>query len=317
MECKFKKPRPRSTHNFLDTVTVHQDKSSPVNRDVQHLETELVALRSSLTEERRFRQELQVEVQRLQKLYQKSEEYIKQLNADLENIKRSCFEITERKKSSDIQNKLEMDKIHLQYQVLDGWKKQVDASVEFVKNRLMENETKLLDSEFTVKNHESRLGIIDRIEMDINMLHQKVNDEEFNRQEETISWRGELNEFKDFFAQENAMIGALWTEQKDEIENLKKALELQVNTMSDFKTKYHSLTFDTKSVTQTATEAAEKLESQSKELKHTKDMLEQLKLDISGLEKSISNNGIRSNHNGNKNFIFIHALSMTYCYYLI
>ncbi|GLV37084.1 TNF-receptor-associated factor-like [Carabus blaptoides fortunei] len=298
MECKFKKPRPRSTHNFLETMPVHQNQSTPVIGGVQYLETELVTLRSSLTEEKRFRQELQIEVQRLQKLYQKSEEYNKHLNADLENIKRSCFEITEKKKSTDIQNQLEMDKVHLQYQVLNGWKKEIDASVEFVKNRLMQNETKLLDLEFTVKNYESRLGIIDRIEMDINMLHQKVNDEEFNRQEETISWRGELNEFKEFFAQENAMIGALWTEQRNEIENLKKAVELQINAMNDFKTKHHTLTFDTKSVKQTATEAAENLESQSKELKHAKDMLEQLKLDFSGLEQSISNTGSRSNHNG-------------------
>lgn len=283
MECQKKSC---SKFHLSDTQQINSLPKSK-NESIEYVETQLISLKTSISEERNYRLETQIEIQRLHKLLRKIEEFTHQLANKIDQLKRSNFEEFEKRKSYSIESKLELDKIHLQYQVIDGWQKNIDSSVEYVKNRLIENDNKLLDLEYTLKNHENRLNVTDRLELEINMVHQKVDDDQFNRQEESISWRGELNEFKDYFSQENALIAAVWNDHQKELNDLKNMIEVQSNSLLDFKTKYQAILFDSKSLSQVANENSDRLDSQKNEIKTLRENYEQLKLDFDVLRESV------------------------------
>lgn len=289
MECRFKKPRKKSNHDILE----YHSNTIPDNTNnlVSNLQMQIMNLQTALAEEKKYRFEREVEIKELNKLFKKSEEYTKQLGVSVVQLQKVKLENDKKISSNDnAPSQLEMEKINLQYQVLDSWKRQIDSTLEFLKSRFSENENKVLDAEYVIKNIKSRLELLDNLDIEMNMLRHRVGEDQFNRQEESISWRAELNEFKEFFNEENVMIAAVWHEQKEHVEALKKSLEIQATSLQDFKTKYQTITFDTKSVTQISNESAERLESLSNQFRIVKNDVEQLKLDFKLLHEEVSSN---------------------------
>lgn len=290
MECRFRKPRKKNNHDILE----YRSNTIPDNTNnlVSNLQMQIMNLQTTLAEEKKQHFQREVEIKELNKLFKKTEEYSKQLGVSVVQLQKVKLEDNKKMLSNGSASSqgIEMEKINLQYQVLESWKKQIDSTVEFLKARFSENENKVLDAEYVIKNIKSRLEILDNIEIEMNMLRQRVGEDQFNRQEESISWRGELNEFKEFFNEENIMIAAVWNEQREDVAVLKKSLEIQATSLQDFKTKYQAITFDTKSVTQISNESAERLESLRDEFRTVKNNVEQLKLDFKLLQEEVTSN---------------------------
>lgn len=101
---------------------------------------------------------------------------------------------------------------------------------------------------------------------------------------EQISVRRDLAKLREFHEKENASIAALWIDQKEEQEKLKNGMEATKRNLDELQAKYAAINFDLRATTRIATDNADRMELQEKDMRQMKETVAQLQLDLRSIE---------------------------------
>ncbi|KAJ3658430.1 hypothetical protein Zmor_010167 [Zophobas morio] len=199
------------------------------------------------------------------------------------------YELSSSSNSSiDSRNNQDLDRIKYQNQMLLEWKKAVDYKLETLQQAMTSLDKARSESEYHWLSLQQKLSLLDKFRMDLDIaMDTFLKEQNYNRQA-NLEFAKNLDEFKDLFDQENASVNALWNEQKDIIDDIRKDVDGLKQVMDEQKAKNVSVIFDIKTISQIASETAEKLEIQDREFAKFRQQFDQLKLDLEILENLAS-----------------------------
>lgn len=188
-------------------------------------------------------------------------------------------------KNAQIDLKRAIEKLQYQSQIVFEWKRHVDAVLDGFKQQCKLFEKIKEDSDKQLFANKSGQNIFDSIITDVNQLQQQFNEDRINNRELQNDLKTKIEEFKDFYIQENATIAALWNDQKNQVDATLQNIEKLTTVLEEQKLKFNAIIFDLRSVSQTASESAQKVEILERDFAEIRTDLAQIRLDqeISGL----------------------------------
>lgn len=288
-QCTAKPIRPRSSIISNSYDSLHRELSNDTSQRKQ-TDNDIESLKFAFQMERQSREEIEKQLQSLQNLHIQYLQHNKQLNISLEHLKKNWYEEIDRRKTLISQTKLELEKIYSLYKNMEEWKKGIECDMQQIKYQLQANNNKIVDVEYELKDQENQIISFDQIKVNNMILNKKLEEEQLKWQLEFSSLNDKYEKYQDFFQEENAMIGALWSDHTNEIKYLKETIENQVTVLNDIKTKYHGLKFETKNIEQVGTSTNDKVECQEKEIDEIKKYIAQLQQDLDLTSNLISDN---------------------------
>nr|XP_022900937.1 TNF receptor-associated factor 3 [Onthophagus taurus] len=164
------------------------------------------------------------------------------------------------------------------------WRKTMDSDVNNLKYDLVQSDRLKLDLNKKIKMLEDKLSLFNSLMPEINSFKENLMKEQIISNEVIREVKSKLEKLEDFHAHENAAIGGLWDDQRKRLEEIKGDVVGCSKNIEEQKLKYSTVVFDLRAITQIATENAEKVEIQEKELISIRKNLTQLKLDMEILE---------------------------------
>ncbi|XP_044255649.1 TNF receptor-associated factor 3 [Tribolium madens] len=183
----------------------------------------------------------------------------------------------------------DLDKLKYQTQLLFEWKKAADFKLDTLTQSINSLEKSRNESEYHWMSLQKNLMNFDKLQMDINQATESfLKEQNYNRQA-NLEFAKNLDELKDFFEQENATFSGLWADQKRSISHIQDDISFLKQHFEEMKTKHVSVVFDIKTISQIASETAEKFEIQDREFAKFRQQFDQMKLDLEILENLASN----------------------------
>ncbi|KAF5284593.1 hypothetical protein FQR65_LT02419 [Abscondita terminalis] len=213
------------------------------------------------------------------------EQLCHQLNQTVSVIQTRQQDIATSQNNLKMQFKMQFDKLQYQIQIFFESKKSLETQLDNLKHEIklfgkFQDET--VDAVDKLKGLHQ---ITQNIEILMVTLKKDFESQQNNNVELIRQTHKELSEFKDFYAQENAVIGALWNDYKTDVDKLKYDLSVINKTLDENKTKTASIVFDLRTASQISAETSDKLEIQERSLNALKNEVAQLKLDIENLNE--------------------------------
>ncbi|XP_008191601.1 chromosomal replication initiator protein DnaA isoform X2 [Tribolium castaneum] len=193
--------------------------------------------------------------------------------------------------SGSPKSKQELNKLQYQTQLLFEWKKAADFKLDTLTQSLNSLEKSRNESEYHWMGLQQKLMNFDKLQMDINLATESfLKEQNYNRQA-NLEFAKNLDEFKDLFEQENVTFSHLWADQKRSISDIQADINSLKHNFEEMKAKQVSVVFDIKTISQIASETAEKFELQEREFTKFRQQFEQMKLDLEILENLASCDG--------------------------
>ncbi|XP_068906460.1 TNF receptor-associated factor 3 isoform X3 [Tenebrio molitor] len=182
----------------------------------------------------------------------------------------------------------DLDKLKYQTQVVLEWKKAVDFRLDALKQAVAVLEKCKSEGEYQWMSCQQKLMVAEQLQMDINLARDTfLKEQNYNRQA-NLEFAKNLDEFKELFEHESDRVGELWNEQKRAADEIQRDVAQLKQSMDEHKTKNVSVVFDIKTISQIASETAEKLEIQEREFAKFAQQVDQLRLDLEILENLAS-----------------------------
>lgn len=188
-------------------------------------------------------------------------------------------------KNAQTDLKRAIEKLQYQSQIVFEWKRHVDAVLDGLKQQCKLFEKIKEDSDKQLLSNKSGQNILDSLIADVNRLQQQFNEDRIYNRELQNDLKTKIEEFKDFYAQENATVAALWNDQKNQVDATLQNTETLTKALEEQKLKFNAMIFDLRSVSQTASESAQKVEILERDFAKINSNVAQIRLDqeISGL----------------------------------
>lgn len=171
------------------------------------------------------------------------------------------------------------EKLQYQSQIVFEWKRHVDTVLENLRQQCKTFEKIREESDKQLVTNQTRKNALDSIIADINLLGKEFNEERVFNREIQNDLKAKIEEFKDFYMQENATVTALWNDQKLQVEKVLHDIEKLTKCLEEQKLKFNTVIFDLRSTSQTASESAQKVEILERDFAALNSDVAQLKLD--------------------------------------
>uniref|UniRef100_A0A1Y1JZQ4 MATH domain-containing protein n=2 Tax=Photinus pyralis TaxID=7054 RepID=A0A1Y1JZQ4_PHOPY len=223
------------------------------------------------------------------------EQFCNQLSQTILMTKSQHQDANQKSENSKMHLKMAFDKLQYQVKIVLEWKRGLELQMEKL-NRDVDLFSKFQRETLSkLENFRSLHDSSQKIDTNIKLMQVNFHKEHLNNQELINRLQQDLNEFKDYFAQENAVIGALWNDSRIEADKLKTELNAASKTLEENKSKNTSIVFDLRAVSQISSETADKLDIQDRSLGVIQKEVAQLKLNLDALDTE-------SNVHGTVNF---------------
>lgn len=187
-----------------------------------------------------------------------------------------------------------IEKLQYQSQIVFEWKRHVDSVLENLRLQCKTFEKIREDCERQSSSNQTGKAILDSLISDINHLQQQFNEDRIYNREIQNDLKSKIEEFRDFYTQENATIAALWGDQKRRVDETLQNIESLTKILEEQKLKFNTVVFDLRSVSQTASESAQKVEILERDFAKINGDVAQMKLD-----QEIDQIGDLENHHNN------------------
>lgn len=182
----------------------------------------------------------------------------------------------------------DFEKFKYQNQLLFEWKKAADFKLDTLTQSISALEKSRNESEYHWMSLQQKMMNLDKLKMDINLATDSFLKEQNYNRSANLEFAKNLDEFKELFEHENATFTALFNDQKHSISDIQDDINFLKQNLEEQKTKHVSVIFDIKTISQIASETAEKLEIQDREFAKFRQQFDQLKLDLEILENLAS-----------------------------
>lgn len=194
----------------------------------------------------------------------------------------------------------ELHKIRYQIQILLEWRKSLDLQIDTLKQNI-HNLHKYSDEK------EKKISALDALSSKFKELHNENTSDINTMLEEQAHLRnfaneinGKLETFRDYYAEESITVAQLWKDHTRDIDLLKTDFHKIKTMLDEQKAKIASIVFDCRTVSQIASDAADRIELQERQSERFKNDINQMKLDMEILENLINAVDI-TNHTGKIN----------------
>lgn len=197
-------------------------------------------------------------------------------NNSYDSFNKKCQEeyFSLRNAQTDLRRAIE--KLQYQSQIVFEWKRHVDTVLESLKQQLDKIKT---DNEQQLSSVQSKQTIPDSVITDVNLLQKQFNEDRIFNRETQNDLKADIEQFKDFYTQENATIAALWNDQKRQMDETLQNIDKFTKVLEEQKLKFNTIVFDLRSVSQVASESAEKVDILERALANINSDLTQMRLD--------------------------------------
>lgn len=172
-----------------------------------------------------------------------------------------------------------IEKLQYQSQIVFEWKRHVDAVLESLKQQCTAFEIIRAETEKHLLSIKSERATLDSIIADVNLLGKEFREDQVFNRETQNDLGTRIEEVKDFYTQENATVAALWNDQKVQVDEALQNVEKLTKVLEDQKLKFNTVVFDLRSVSQTASESAQKVEILERDFTKMSSDIAQLKFD--------------------------------------
>ncbi|KAF2902847.1 hypothetical protein ILUMI_03341 [Ignelater luminosus] len=236
-----------------------------------------------------YSQSSSLDFTQLSSKYQHLDHICKQLSQAVYALKNKHQEGLQAQQHHQMQTKMQLEKIHYQNQILAEWKRNIEMQTENLKLEMRAYQKFQNESEIRLASVKSTQSITEKMAVDLNLLKGQFHEEQLKNREGMNDLQEKLNEFKDYFAQENAVVGALWNDHKTNINKLLQEISTINKALDEHKAKQSSINFDVRTANQISAETSDKLEIQERTLGDVIKELAQFKIDLRSLEESSLN----------------------------
>lgn len=234
-----------------------------------------------------FNSNHQEDLNQVKSKLEKLEQFCKNLHQNFSHMKNSTQETLQTQQNMQMQTRLEIDKVLYQNQLLIEWRRLIESQIENLKEEMrpLEKIKREVDSE--LDRLTAKVNSSETLRSELNAQKEAFLKEQISNRETRSDFKTKIEEMRDFFTQENAVVAAIWNDQKTEIGIVcDKVNEIQTG-LEELKAKCTGLIFDLKTASQISSDASERLELRERETNEMKNSLSQLKLDVEILEENV------------------------------
>lgn len=184
-----------------------------------------------------------------------------------------------------------IEKLQYHTQIVFEWKRHVDTVLESLKQQSKALEKIKEDSDKQLLTTKSGQTILDSVIADVNLLQTQFSEDRIYNREIQNDLKTKIDEFKDFYMEENATVAALWNDQKCQVDKTLQNIETLAKVLEEQKLKFNTVIFDLRSVAQTASESAQKVDILERDFAKISSDVAQIRLDqeIFGFTEAGSN----------------------------
>lgn len=172
-----------------------------------------------------------------------------------------------------------IEKLQYQSQIVFEWKRHVDAVLENVKQQFKTFERIREESDRHLLATQSGKSVLDSVIANLHLLEKEFNEDRIFNREIQNDLKAKIEELKDFYTQENATVAALWNDQKLHVDEALQNVEKLSKTLEEQKLKFNTVVYDLRSVSQMASESAQKADILERDFAEISSDVAQLKLD--------------------------------------
>lgn len=216
-----------------------------------------------------------------------SKELLERLQQDIQKLsgRLTKHERTSTTMSFDTwKSQQDLEKVKYEAGLLLEWKKGADYKLEGLKDTVISLEKAKTEADVKWVNLQRKLQQLDQLHAELSVAQNNfLKEQNYNRQA-NLEFAKNCDEFRELFDGESASNAAIWNDHKRLIEDIFQDIATIKVLIEEQKAKNASVIFDVKTISQIASEAAEKLEIQEREFKQIKKQIEQMQLDFEILE---------------------------------
>lgn len=233
-------------------------------------------------------------------------------------VNRRCQDEVYFLKSAMGEMKRMIEKLKYQNEVLQEWKKHVETILENVKQHEKDFE-KMKEEKSALNNLDTKTKLVNEMAQDVENLVQDFAKERLSNRETLDHLNTKLEDFREFYTQENLAVAALWNDQKTQLNNVILDIRDLSKTIDEQKLKQSTIIYDLKSVNQISSEASQKTDILEREFIKAKADIVQLRSDLRCIEEcctGVTNSSRAANGNGQVLQLylkFVHGLFQEGC----
>lgn len=203
-------------------------------------------------------------------------------NGSNDNSRRSLDEI----KTSLYQHSLALQKINYTQTIISEWKKNIDLQISQIKSTFKPSTNNEYEKQF--KAIQEKLLQVDHFKMDLNILKESVYKENTHFKKTEMDFARNIQDLSNVLKDNNNSMAHMWNDNINMLNKVNLDIDNTRLALDEQKAKTASLVFDLRAVNQIASEAAEKIEIQEREMTSLIQEVNQVKLDIEILEGLVS-----------------------------
>lgn len=280
-ECKNK--RSRST-NRLNRLSVGNDDYDNQNANDSRPAYNTATIAKNFSTSDNALSELRYKIYSM-------EQFCQQLSQTMLLIQTHQQDTNQKNENTKMQLKMLFEKLQYQVKTFFEWKRSIEIHIEKVKHDVDTFATFQRETLSKLHNLNILQEATQKIHTDVKLARVDFQKDHLNHHELISNLQHNLNEFKDYFAQENAVIGALWNDSRIDADKIKSELNVMSKALEESKTKNTSIVFDLRAASQISSENADKLDIQERTMGMLQKEIAQLKLDVGMLDNESSFTG--------------------------
>lgn len=219
-------------------------------------------------------------------------------------LKNRQQEIDQLQEYIKIQTSMQLNKLQYQNQIITEWKKKFEVEIEFLKLEIKSQKKIENELQICMNDLKSTKALTQNVSINLNVVEKQLEREQTDNQKKNNDFLEKIDHLRDYITEENAVIGALWNDCKLNLEKLSQEIDVINKTLVDNKTKYSSLNFDVKTISQISGESSDKLQIQERSIAEFRKELSQLKIDLQAVEEVSQNDMSKQFSNTPGNFFY-------------
>ncbi|XP_017776354.1 PREDICTED: TNF receptor-associated factor 5 [Nicrophorus vespilloides] len=216
------------------------------------------------------------------------ERTINDLSSKINSLLTNQLDSTRIHQQTNLKVKNDLEKLASQNQSMQEFRSTVQNQMDSLRKELKTFDKLKRDNEITIHNIQESIKEIQLLSQGLTSSKVALKEEQIFNRENFHEIALNLQEIKDKTIEENAVVAALWNDQKQQIERIASENDEFEKTFSELNNKISSLGFDIRAAGELSTECVEKLKQQQKEIDELRNNLAQTKLDVELAEDSVS-----------------------------